>query len=109
MGLNTLALLEHLTSSDIDLTTIRRSQDTVFFSALGGRVFVMTSQATAAKIYYAMAALAAGFVAVKLKQHRPAAYVVATLGVLVSFVGAVLGANSVAFIADFVIGKPLSW
>jgi hypothetical protein len=109
MGMNTLALLEHLTSSDADLSKIHHSHDTVFFSALGGLVFVMTSQATAAKGYYALATLVAVFVANKMKHCRPAAYVAATLGVGASFLGGVIAANVVALIADFGFGKPLSW
>jgi hypothetical protein len=109
MGLNLLALLNHLTSADVDLTTIERSDDIVFFSALGGRLFVMSTRAEAAVVYYAMAALAAAFTIAKLKNHRPASFAVATLGVLASFLGAILGANVVALIADYAVGKPLSW
>ncbi|GAA5972745.1 hypothetical protein JCM11641_003001 [Rhodosporidiobolus odoratus] len=121
MGLNTLALLNYFTSP---LTTLGNSPSptpilplsppgaTVFFSALGGRVFIVYSRKQATVLYGILAALVAVVVSDRVdwedKKARKA-YLLGTLGVGLSSLGAVGGANVVAGLVSEVMGKGMSW
>ncbi|GJN92127.1 hypothetical protein Rhopal_005157-T1 [Rhodotorula paludigena] len=118
-GENVIPLLEYLTSPE---TTLGNSPNatpnlpsaptshTVFFSALGGKVFVVYSRATATLLYGILAALTAVVVTdrVEWSQHKKA-YVLSTVGAFGGLVSAIVGANLVAFLTSFVMGKSMSW
>ncbi|KAI8460332.1 hypothetical protein BY996DRAFT_4574820 [Phakopsora pachyrhizi] len=109
MGENTVALLKHLTSQDANLKDIKPAAETVFFSALGGLVFVMYSKATALTVYTTLAVLAASLIVRNVNSGSYRVYfwgIVATLG---SFFGSIVSANIVAFIIETCLEKPLSW
>ncbi|GAA6040391.1 hypothetical protein JCM8097_007592 [Rhodosporidiobolus ruineniae] len=119
MGLNTLALLEYFTSP---LTSMGNSPEptpklphsktgaTVFFSALGGKVFVVYSRATATALYGVLAALVAVVVTdrVDFAKHKRA-YTLGLIGTVASILAAVLGSNLAAFFLSGVLGKGMSW
>ncbi|BGP12418.1 hypothetical protein JCM10213v2_000334 [Rhodosporidiobolus nylandii] len=121
MGENTLALLNYFTSPATSMgnspsPTPKLPQSapgqTVFFSALGGKVFVVYSRAQATAIYGVLAALVAVVVTDRValsdtKERRT--YVLATLSVLGSLVAALVGANVVAGIMGGLLGKGMSW
>lgn len=118
-GENVIPLLEYLTSPE---TTLGNSPNptpnlpsaptshTVFFSALGGKVFVVYSRATATLLYGILAALTAVTVSdrVEWSKHKKA-YVLSTVGAFGGLVSAIVGANLVAFLTSSVMGKSMSW
>ncbi|GAA5843912.1 hypothetical protein JCM11251_002246 [Rhodosporidiobolus azoricus] len=123
MGLNTLALLEYFTSPETSLGNspegeateklpLSKPGETVFFSALGGRVFVVYSRAKATFWYGVLAAVVAVVVTDRVdwsdKRQRKV-YVLATVSVAGSLVAAVVGANAAAAILSGVMGKGMSW
>ncbi|GAA5907624.1 hypothetical protein JCM6882_004426, partial [Rhodosporidiobolus microsporus] len=121
MGLNTLALLNYFTSP---LTTLGNSPtgaatpnlphsapgETVFFSALGGRVFVVYSRAQATVLYGILAALVAVVVTDRVDwRTEKKAYALGTFGVVASLVAALVGANAAAAVLSGLMGKGMSW
>jgi len=118
-GENLIPLLEYLTSSDTTMGNSHEStpilphaptSHTIFFSALGGKVFVVYSRATATLVYGIIAALVTVIATdrVDWATHKKA-YTLGVVGVLGGLVSAVVGANSVAFLTSVVLGKPMSW
>lgn len=118
-GENLIPLLEYLTSPETTMGNSEQStpilphaptSHTIFFSALGGKVFVVYSRATATLVYGIIAALAAVVATDRVDWARyKKAYVLGTGGVLGGLVSAVVGANSVAFLTSVVLRKPMSW
>ncbi|KAI9630233.1 hypothetical protein KEM48_014156 [Puccinia striiformis f. sp. tritici PST-130] len=109
MGENTMALLKHLTSSSADLTNIKPAADTVFFSALGGLIFVMYSKTTALRIYTTLSILAITIISRNVKRQHYSIYFLAFLAAIGSLLGFLIGSNLFAFMLSIVLEKPLSW
>ncbi|GAA5912605.1 hypothetical protein JCM8208_004787 [Rhodotorula glutinis] len=118
-GENLIPLLEYLTSAETTMGNSHEStpilphaptSHTIFFSALGGKVFVVYSRATATLVYGIIAALVAVIATdrVDWTTHKKA-YLLGIVGVLGGLVSAIIGANSVAFITSVVLSKPMSW
>ena len=120
MAGNTLALLQHLTSSDSPLPELASTgytkPQTVFFQHFG---YFLVYSFTTAKIMYAASAVLAIVVAratyvnptpaLKKGTSFVGEHVRGFLAVTGGFVGAAVGANVVAFIMDTVLGRSLSW
>lgn len=118
MGENTLALLEYLTSpatvmgnspTATKLPKSSRTADTIFFSGLGGHLFLMYSRAQATLIYGVLASLAAIVVGDRVEWSRKGVYLAAVLGTGGSFLAAVAGANLAAVGTAVVMGKTMTW
>ncbi|KAK4701094.1 hypothetical protein P7C70_g5142, partial [Phenoliferia sp. Uapishka_3] len=115
MGENTLALLTYLTSNETILgksgkpLPLAKTADTIFFSALGGKIFVVYSRAQATIIYGVLSAMTAIVVMDRVDWKRRKVYVAALVGVSASFVGALLAANLAAFVTGYVMNKSLTW
>lgn len=109
MGDNTLALLAYLTTDVADLTNIKKASSTVFFSVLGGHIFVMYSKATALQLYLAMSALAISAVLRNVDSTNRRVYGLALISATFSFLASVMAPNFIAFVMATVLQKPLSW
>ena len=119
MGENTLALLQYLSSDESPLPSLASGYakpTTVFYQVLS--YFIVYSSKTAVTLYASL--LSASFLLVKFTfAVAPAAgkrvpgftssHLKGTLVIIGSFIGALVGANVVAFVMDGVLGKPLSW
>ena len=119
MGENTLALLQYLSSDESPLPSLASGYakpTTVFYQVLS--FFVVYSSKTAVTLYASL--LGVSFLLVKLTcptppsaAKQPPSFVInhlkGTLVTIGSFVGALIGANVVAFVMDSVLNKPLSW
>lgn len=117
MGDNVIALLEYLTSN---LTAMGNSFNaiplpkastsaTIFFSGLGGHLFIVYSRAQATMIYGAIVALSAIVIADRVDWTRKGVYLAGVVGIGGSFIGALVGANLAAFISGVVMQKTLTW
>jgi len=109
MGENTMALLKHLTSSAADLTHIKPASNTVFFSGLGGMIFIMYSKTTALRVYTSLSVAAMTMVTRNVKSQHYSIYLFGFLAAIGSLLGFLIGSNVVAFIISIVLEKPLSW
>ncbi|KNZ47382.1 hypothetical protein VP01_643g2 [Puccinia sorghi] len=109
MGDNTMALLKHLTSSAADLTNIKPASDTVFFSGLGGMIFIMYSKTTALRVYTSLFVAAMTMVTRNVKPQHFSIYMFGFLAAIGSLLGFFMGSNVMAFIISIVLEKPLSW
>lgn len=119
MGDNTIALLEYLTSPDTSMGNSPEptpnlpsapTSHTIFFSAFGGKVFVVYSRATATLAYGILAALTAVVVSDRVDWSKDGrAHLLAIVGVLGSMVASIASANAVAFLTSTVFGKSMSW
>lgn len=109
MGENTLALLAHLTSPSADISNIKHSMSTVFFSAWGGRLFFLYSKSTALRAYASMSAILVALIARSVPRHSGRQYAMAALAAPASLVAGLISANAVALFLDVVVGKPMSW
>ncbi|KAI5479232.1 endoplasmic reticulum metallopeptidase [Pseudohyphozyma bogoriensis] len=117
MGENTLALLNYLTSAETLMGNspsavplpLAHPSDTIFFSALGGKLFFIYSRAQATLLYGGMAAITAIVVSDRVDWSRKGVYIAGAVGVFGSFVGALVGANLAAFVTGVVMNKSLAW
>ncbi|KEI41749.1 uncharacterized protein L969DRAFT_15765 [Mixia osmundae IAM 14324] len=109
MGENTIAMLNWLTSQDVDISDITHSKDSVFFSALGGKVFVLFSKDQAAVGYSMLAALAVVTMSAKVRWQQKAAYALMTASIPISLLSGIVAANVVAVIQGNLLGRALSW
>ncbi|GEM06060.1 endoplasmic reticulum metallopeptidase [Rhodotorula toruloides] len=119
MGENVLALLEYLTSpettmgnSDKPTPVLPRTptSHTIFFSALGGKVFVVYSRATATVLYGVLAALVAVVVTDRVDWAKEKkVYILSVTGVLGGLISAILGANLAAAALSLGMGKSMTW
>lgn len=109
MGENTMALLKHLTSSSTDLTNIKPASNTVFFSGLGGLIFIMYSKTAALRIYTTLSIIALTIASRNIKSQHYWVYLLGFLAVIGSLLGFLIASNLVAFITSIVLDKPLSW
>ncbi len=119
MAENTLALLQHLSSSESplpSLTTGYAKPTTVFFQIFG--FFVIYSFKTAITLYLSLLGFALMFVrstfappapAVKHGRGFVADHAVGLLAVVGAVVGALISVNLMALFMDKVLNKPLSW
>ncbi|TCD68032.1 hypothetical protein EIP91_011643 [Steccherinum ochraceum] len=119
MAENTLALLQYLSSAESPLPTLTSGYTkptTVFFYVF--HYFFIYSFSTAKIMYAALLIASVAFVRVSFVQPAPAlrkgAGVIAQnlkglSAHLLGLVGAVLGANAVAFIMSTVLNRSLSW
>ncbi|KAA1066931.1 hypothetical protein PGTUg99_015865 [Puccinia graminis f. sp. tritici] len=109
MGENTVALLKHLTSPSANLTSIKPASTTVFFSGLGGLIFIMYSKTTALRVYTALSVAAITILSRNIKSRHYSIYFFAFLAAIGSLLGFIIGSNLVAFIISIMLEKPLSW
>lgn len=119
MGDNTIALLEYLTSPETSMGNSPEptpnlpsapTSHTIFFSAFGGKVFVVYSRATATFAYGILAALTAVVVSDRVDWSKDGrAHLLAIVGVLGSMVASIASANAVAFLTSAVFDKSMSW
>ncbi|KAL8286292.1 hypothetical protein RQP46_004780 [Phenoliferia psychrophenolica] len=115
MAENTLALLTYLTSNE---TTLGKSgkplplaapSETIFFSGLGGHLFVVYSRMQATAAYSILSALAAIVATDRIDWSRKNVYFAGILGVTASFLGALIAANLAAATTGLVMNKSLAW
>ena len=115
MAENTIALLNYLTSNETTLgksgkpLPLAGTSDTIFFSALGGHIFVMYSRLQATALYTTLSALSAIVVTNRVDWSRKGVYLAGLAGVMASFLGALVAANLCAFLTGVVMNKSLTW
>lgn len=117
MGDNTLAMLEYLTSPDTAMGNSMTARplpkqetwDTIYFSGLGGALFLVYTREQATVIYGVLASITAVVVADRVDWSRKKVYAIGALGAGWTFVGALVGSNLVAFVTGVVMEKPLAW
>ncbi|GAA6059342.1 hypothetical protein JCM10212_003240 [Sporobolomyces blumeae] len=119
MGESTLALLEYFTSNQ---TTLGNSPTAtpnlpktpvsalVFFSALGGKLFVVYTRNEATLLYSILAALVVVVLSDRVDWvNRKKPYLLSAVGVAGSVLSAVIGANLGAAFTSLVMGRAMSW
>ncbi|KAJ8297177.1 putative endoplasmic reticulum metallopeptidase 1 [Rhodotorula toruloides] len=119
MGDNVLALLEYLTSPETTMGNSAQptpvlprapTSHTIFFSALGGKVFVVYSRATATILYGILAALVAVVVTDRVDWAKEKkVYILSVVGVLGGLISSIVGANLVAAALSLGMGKSMTW
>lgn len=109
MGENTLALLSYMTSTTADLSDMSHSISTVFFSALGGRIFFIYSKAAALRIYVSMTVILLAVVVRAVSRERIRVYVLSAIAAPLSLLCGLVSSNAIGFILDGLCGKPMSW
>ncbi|KAK4055194.1 hypothetical protein OIV83_000474 [Microbotryomycetes sp. JL201] len=117
MGENVIALLEYLTSPATALGNSLTAEklpksptsSVVFFSGLGGKLFVVLTRDQATFAYGILAALAAVVVADRVDWSQKRLYIAMTLNVGTSLVAAILGANIAAFVTAIIMKKTMTW
>ncbi|KAM0755633.1 hypothetical protein T439DRAFT_320338 [Meredithblackwellia eburnea MCA 4105] len=117
MGENTIALLEYLTSNATKLGNSPNaprlphaaSSETIYFSGLGGLLFVIYTKAQATVFYGTLAAISAILVSSRVDWKRRSLYLAGYIGIGASLVGALIGANLAAFAGAIVMNKSLTW
>jgi len=117
MGENTLAILEYLTSNQTTLGNSPGAQPlpfspasaVVFFTGLGGRLMLVYTRAQATAAYGAIASVAAVVVADRVDFADGKIYLATLVGVFVSFVSALIGANAVALGISLGMNKSMTW
>lgn len=116
-GENTLSLLEYLTSNKTTMgnspTAVPLpkcgSSDLIFFSGLGGHLFVVYTRAQATIIYSALASVAALVVTDRVDWSRKRLYFAGFLSVPASIVASFVGANLAAYVTAVLMDKTLTW
>lgn len=113
MGENTLALLEYLSSSESPLPSLTAGYTkpaTVYFQSFGH--FFVYSYEIAGVMYALLFGISASFSLLSYPEHA-SGFIPDVLRGLTAIgsaaVGAIIGANAVAFIMAEVLKKPLSW
>jgi hypothetical protein len=119
MGESTLALLEYFTSN---LTTLGNSplptpilpktsvSSLIFFSALGGKIFVVYTRNQATVLYTLLAGAASLVLWDRVDwTNRKKATLLSAVGVLGSVLAGVVGANLGAAFTSLVMGRAMSW
>ncbi|BGP28517.1 hypothetical protein JCM10296v2_000252 [Rhodotorula toruloides] len=119
MGDNVLALLEYLTSPETTMGNSAQptpvlprapTSHTIFFSALGGKVFIVYSRATATVLYGILAALVAVVVTDRVDWAKEKkVYILSVVGVLGGLLSSIVGANLAAAALSLGIGKSMTW
>jgi hypothetical protein len=112
MADNALALLLHLSSPSSPIPSLiphhKESPRLVFFAILG-RFFFLYSFTTASILSGALLVVSAFLAHLAAKQLNAKIFLKGTYAIVSAVVGSVLGANTVAFLMDKVLGRPLSW
>ncbi|KAM0793486.1 hypothetical protein ACM66B_000927 [Microbotryomycetes sp. NB124-2] len=117
MGENVIALLEYLTSPETTLGNSLTAEklpksptsSVVFFSGLGGRLFVVLTRDQATLVYGILAALAAVVVADRVDWSNKRVYLAMTLNVGTSLLASIIGANLAAFVTAIIMKKTMTW
>lgn len=119
MGDNVLALLEYLTSPETTMGNSAKptpvlprapTSHTIFFSALGGKVFVVYSRATATVLYGILAALVAVVVTDRVDWSKDKkVYILSVVGVLGGLLSSIIGANLAAAALSLCLGRSMTW
>lgn len=118
MGENTLALLRYLTSNETSLgkgeegkqgLALVKRGEMVYFSGLGGWLFLVYTRQEATRIYTLLATLAVVFVTARVDWNRKGVHLAGVASVGGSFVAALLGANVAAVVTSKVMGKSMTW
>jgi hypothetical protein len=81
----------------------------VFSSFLGGRIFICYSRETATSIYSTLVAIAVIVLGNQIDWNRKSAYAIAVVGVLLSLICALVGANLAAYFTGTIMGKTMVW
>lgn len=116
-GENTLAMLEWLTSANTTMGNsptaeklpLIKTKDMVYFSGLGGKLFLVYTRKQATLIYGALASVTTVIVADRVDWSRKGVYLAGAIGVGGSFLAAIVGANAAAAVTSLVMGKPMTW
>lgn len=117
MGENTLALLNYLTSSETTMGNSPTAKSlpkistsaVVYFSGLGGKLFLVYTRAEATLYYSILVAIVAIVVSDRVDWSRKALYLAGTMGIGASLIAALVGANLAAAITGVVMDKTLTW
>ncbi|KAK4057683.1 hypothetical protein OIO90_001331 [Microbotryomycetes sp. JL221] len=117
MGENVIALLDYLTSPRTALGNKPNApklpkmptSSVIFFSGLGGKLFVVLTRQEATVVYSVLAALASVVVADRLDWTSKRVYMAMTLNVGSSILAAILGANLAAVATAIVMKKTMTW
>ena len=116
MGENTIALLEYLVSNQttlgadgVNLPKLKTGE-MVYFSGLGGHLFLAYTRQQATVIYGVLASLAVVVVSARVDWARnKRVYALGVLSVGGSFIAAIGGANAAAVATAVVMGKSMTW
>lgn len=117
MGENTLALLNYLTSPETTMGNSPTAQSlpkistsaVVYFSGLGGKLFLVYTRAEATMYYSILVAIVAIVVSDRVDWSRKAVYLAGTMGIGASLIAALIGGNLAAAVTGVVMNKTLTW
>jgi len=108
MGENLISMLGQLTLPGTKLKgQSEQFSPPVFFSAFGGKVFVVYTFETAFQIYAASSVILLAVLYDRVRRDQIRQYFLSFVGIFASLFGGIITANVVALVMDF--RKPLSW
>ncbi|GAA5957518.1 hypothetical protein JCM3765_001166 [Sporobolomyces pararoseus] len=119
MGETTLSLLEYFTSNETSLgNSVEPTPNLphspvsalIFFSALGGNLFVVYTRNQATILYTFLAGLVSLVLYDRVDwKHRKRVYLSSAVGVLLSVISGVVGANLGAVFTSLIMKRSMSW
>ena len=110
-GENVLAILIYLTSivTAEELQGIKKARETLYFTALGGKVLIMLQASHATIGYLALLAGTVAFTAHRIRRDRLAGYLVCFFSVPLTLFSGIAAANITAAFMVLVLDKPLTY
>lgn len=110
-GENTLAILKYLASeaTAADLRGIKKAKEILYFTILGGKIFVMMKANQVTILYGIMLLLSLVIAHQRLRWDRLTGYIVCFLSIPLSIVSGLVSANLVALLMTQVLDKPLAY
>lgn len=109
-GDNVIAMLKAIGSSDPSkFTNLKKARDTLYFTALGGKILVMVKASTA-DIAYTILLFASVALAIS-RMHRSyiSGYIACLLSIPVTMVSGIATANIAALVMTKILARPLTY
>lgn len=88
---------------------IKKARDTLYFTALGGKVFVMVQKSSATIAYIVLFIVSIALAFKKMEKSYILGYITCFISVPLTMVSGILTANVAALVMTKVLVKPLSY
>lgn len=109
-GDNIIAMLKAIGTSDPSkFIGIKKARDTLYFTALGGKILVMVKASTATIAYSALFMVSIALAFSRMEKSYISGYVVCLISVPLSMVSGIVTANIAALVMTKILVRPLSY
>ena len=110
-GENVLAMLIYLASVPTakELQAIKKARDTLYFTALGGKVLVMLKASHATLGYLGIFLAAVCLASLRIKRDRLAGYITCFFSIPLTMVSGIAAANITAAFMVYILDKPMTY